>query len=213
MKITKIQNRNVVFTFHTDFDQNVHLIKGTTYNFIIDTGLGQACMEPVLDYLGTDSKPIIVVNTHHHWDHIWGNGSFRNPILVSHRLCRELIQEKWDEMLGKYGQYSMGKVVQVLPTLVFENELYFPEDRVRLFYTPGHTIDSISVWDEEEHVLNVGDNIGDSADAIVPSIYTSKEIYKDTILKYRDVEANTWVSGHNGICEKEVLERILAELN
>ncbi|SHJ93000.1 hypothetical protein SAMN02745163_02853 [Clostridium cavendishii DSM 21758] len=46
-----------------------------------------------------------------------------------------------------------------LPDFVFENELYFSEDKIKLFHIPGHTIDLISVLDEEDNVLLVGDNI------------------------------------------------------
>ncbi|OAB42149.1 MBL fold metallo-hydrolase [Paenibacillus glacialis] len=212
MEINKISNRNIVFTFSYDFDQNIHLILGTRYNYIIDTGLGHKCMEPIQEYLGTERKPMIIINTHHHWDHIWGNSSFQNPIIISHRLCRDLINDKWDEMLDRYGKYCDGIVEKCLPTLVFENELYFPEDKVRLFYTPGHTIDSISVLDEEEKVINVGDNIGDSIEEILPSIYSKKEVFKDTILRYKELDAKTWISGHNVVFGKEVLDKIIYEL-
>jgi glyoxylase-like metal-dependent hydrolase (beta-lactamase superfamily II) len=97
-----------------------------------------------------------------------------------------------------------------LPNLVFESELYFPEDKIRIIYTPGHTIDSISVIDEEDKVINVGDNIGDNIEEIVPSIYCEKDLYIDTLLKYREVDFDTCVSGHNVILGKEVIEEILS---
>ena len=56
-------------------------------------------------------------------------------------------REKWEI-------YIMGEVEMCLPNLVFENAIYFPDDKIRIFHTPGHPIDSISVFDEEEKVLN-----------------------------------------------------------
>jgi len=42
MEIMKIKNRSVLFTDHnsSEWDLNLHLIKGKKYNYIIDTGLG-----------------------------------------------------------------------------------------------------------------------------------------------------------------------------
>ncbi|NLZ52066.1 MAG: MBL fold metallo-hydrolase, partial [Thermoanaerobacteraceae bacterium] len=158
VNIQKIKNRGLLFTFYnsTEWDLNIHLIIGKKNNFIIDTGLGSLSIDPIKKYISNDGKPIIVVNTHYHWDHIWGNAVFRDSMIISHRLCREIIEVKWDDMIQENKHYCYGDVEKYLPNLVFENELYFPEDKIRIIYTPGHTIDSISVIDEEEKVINVG---------------------------------------------------------
>lgn len=184
---------------------------GNKFNYIIDTGLGSLCVTPVLEYLGDNHKPIIVINTHYHWDHVWGNSSFSDCTIISHKLCREKIAAKWDDMMDKKKQFIKGNVQMCLPNLTFEDTLYFPDDKIKIFYTPGHTIDCISVFDEEERVINVSDNIGDSMDEIVPSIETSKDAYIDTLLKYKKMEFDTCISGHNVILGKEVFDKILKE--
>ncbi len=212
MNIEKIKNRNVIFKYNiAEWDLNIHLIMGTKYNYIIDTGLGSLSIAPVLEYLENNQKPIIIINTHYHWDHIWGNHSFSFCTIISHKLCRDKIVEKWDEMLDKKKQFIKGDVQMCLPNLVFEDMLYFPDDKIRIFHTPGHTKDCISVLDEEEKVINVSDNIGDSMDEIIPSIETEKEVYINTLLKYKDIDFDTCVSGHNIILGKEVIDTILKE--
>lgn len=210
MRIQKIKNRGTLFTYTTSsgWDLNVHLIMGEKYNYIIDTGLGSLSINPIKEYIKDSNKPIIVINTHYHWDHIWGNGSLRNYIIISHKLCREMIESKWKDMMHKNKQYCYGEVEMNLPNLLFEKELYFPEDKIRIIYTPGHTIDSVSVIDEEEKVINVGDNI----DEIIPSIYCEKDLYIDTLLKYRNMDFDTCISGHNVILGKEIIEKILSIL-
>ena len=209
MKVQKVKNRGYLFTFYNspDWDLNIHLIMGKKHNFLIDTGLGSLCMAPIIENID-NSKPIIVINTHYHWDHIWGNGVFKDSIIISHKLCREIIDSKWDDMLNKNKHYSYGDVEKALPNLVFEKELYFPEDKIRIIYTPGHTIDCISVVDEEEKVINVGDNIGDTIDGIVPDV-CEKELYLDTLLKYKEIDFNTCISGHNVVLGKEIIEKII----
>jgi len=213
MQITKVKNRGVLFTqSNPGWDLNVYLIMGRKYNYIIDTGLGSLSIDPIKEYIKNDNKKTIVINTHYHWDHIWGNNSLRNCIIISHKLCREMIKSTWEESLYKNKQYCCGEVKMYLPNLVFEKELYFPEDKIRIIYTPGHTIDSISVIDEEDKVINVGDNVGDTIDEIVPSIGCEKSLYIDTLLKYKELDFDTCISGHNIILGKEVIEEILTKL-
>ncbi|MGE5585242.1 MAG: MBL fold metallo-hydrolase [Bacillota bacterium] len=214
MRVQKVGARGFLFTFtvpHEEWDLNLHLIRGERCDYIIDTGLGSLSIAPMEEYLQYD-KPAIVVNTHYHWDHVWGNGSLRHCTIVSHRLCREMIQSHWQDMMEKNHRYHHGEVEMVLPSLVFERELYFPEDQVRLVYTPGHTIDSISVLDEADKVLNAGDNIGDTPEEIVPSIDTDKDLYVDSLHRYLDLDFDTCVSGHNVVLGRDVIHRLLAIL-
>lgn len=96
--------------------------------------------------------------------------------------------------------------------IFFEDMLYFPDDKIKIIYTPGHTIDCISVLDEEDRVINVGDNIGDTIDEIVPSIQTEKDVYINTLLRYKNIDFDTCVSGHNAILGKEIFDTILKEI-
>lgn len=190
----------------------MHLIQGEKNNYLIDTGLGSGSIAPVQEYIKNDPKPWIVINTHYHWDHIWGNGCFQDHTIISHTLCREIIQAKWESMIERSGRYITGEAKLCLPNLVFEKELYFPEDKIRIIYTPGHTIDSISVLDEEEKVLNIGDNIGDNMEEILPSLDCETDLYRETLKKYREMDFDTCVSGHNVVCGKEAIEKLLQSI-
>ncbi|MGC5326273.1 MBL fold metallo-hydrolase [Brevibacillus sp. SYSU BS000544] len=214
MKIQKIKNRSVLFTksMPASWDLNLHLILGDRYNYMIDTGLGSATIAHIKEYIKHDNKPIIVINTHYHWDHIWGNHCFRGSTIVSHKRCREMIEQNWEEMLQKYKHFLDGEAEMLLPNLTFEDELYFPEDKIRLIYTPGHTVDSISVIDEVDKVINVADNVGDSLDDIIPSLKCEKEEYRNTLLTYREIDFDTCISGHNIVLDKQVIEQILNKL-
>ncbi len=211
MKIQKIGKRSLVFTYKfTEWNLNLHVIKGERYNYVIDTGCGPENVLPLMEHI--KGKPVVVINTHYHWDHVWGNCAFPDSIIISHPLCRELAREKWDEMTAKYGHYIAGSVQMRLPDVTFEGSLYFDDDGIRIFHTPGHTIDSISVYDEKDMVLNAGDNIGDTPQEIVPSLACANEVYINTLEMYKGVKFEACISGHNEPQGADIAKRILAEL-
>ena len=215
MKPVKISNRNIMFTepMGGEYDLNLGLILGARHNFIIDTGLGSNSVAPILEYIGGDPKPIIVVNTHCHWDHIWGNWVFKDRLIISHTTCRELADKHWDDVVKDFSAYIDGEVHKCLPNLVFDGSLYFPEDKVSLFHTPGHAPDGISVLDEIDSVLYAGDNIGDTEEQIVPWIDTDLETFRRLIGIYNGVNFDICISGHNKPQNKSVIARMEAELD
>jgi glyoxylase-like metal-dependent hydrolase (beta-lactamase superfamily II) len=216
VKTEKIGTRSVVFTqFVNEWGcgLNIHLILGEHRNYLIDTGFGSEDMNEIKAYLGDDTKPLVVINTHFHWDHIWGNHCFDNELIISHRKCRQMIEETWNEMLNDHKHFVKGEAKLKLPNLIFDDELYFPDDKIKLFYTPGHSIDGISVFDEIDGVLNAGDNIGDTVEEIVPNIYSDIELYRESLQHYKQLDVNFCVSGHNVTLGKDVFERIEKELD
>jgi glyoxylase-like metal-dependent hydrolase (beta-lactamase superfamily II) len=190
------------------YNLNIGLILGNQYNYVIDTGLGSGSIRPIIEYLGDDKKPVIVVNTHCHWDHIWGNWMFENSIIISHVKCRELMDKHWDEAISELSKHKDGDVHKSLPNLVIENNIYFPNDSIEIFYSPGHDVDCISIYDAIDRVLYVGDNIGDTEDEIVPYIGTDKETYKGTVDLYKKYDFEICISGHNKPQGKDVISRI-----
>ncbi len=213
MQIRKVNNRGVLFTYsNPEWDLNIYLITGKKYNYLIDTGLGSTCVDAVKNYLKKDTKKTMVINTHYHWDHVWGNDSIKENTLIVHELCLEMLLSCWDKMLAKNNRFCLGEVQLKLPDLVFEKELYFPEDRIRLFHTPGHTADSISILDEEDRVLILGDNVGDNMEELIPELYCEKSVYINTMEKYMSLDFDTCISGHNTLLGKEVIRQILSLL-
>jgi glyoxylase-like metal-dependent hydrolase (beta-lactamase superfamily II) len=215
MKPIKVTDRNVMFTepMGEAYSLNTGLILGKQFNYIIDTGLGSGSVNPVLEYIGTDKKPIIVINTHCHWDHIWGNGMFQNNVIISHVKCRELINKYWDEALEEFGASKDGEVHKCLPNLVFDEKIIFPEDGIEVFFTPGHSEDCISIYDKTDKVLYAGDNIGDTDDIIVPYINTDLEVFRNTIKIYRNYDFEVCICGHNKPQGRNITELMDAALD
>lgn len=163
MKIEKITPSSTAYTFDTieNFLTSVFVIEKRSRIYILDTFCGPESMEVIACSIGEVliKKELIIINTHFHWDHVWGNCFFKDKTIISHELCRKLMNENWELQINENRKYTMGKVEKYLPNVTFKEKLVFHNDGIELFYSPGHTDDSISVFDHEEKVLYAGDNL------------------------------------------------------
>lgn len=185
MEIEKYGKRTTLVTFNeiNDFDTSVFIIECEKNVYIIDTFCGSKSMEKVKELIKDyASKRIIIINTHFHWDHIWGNCSFADEMIISSSLTHKLIEKNWDSEYSKNKKYIQGEAVKKLPNTTFEGKIFFENDGIEIFQSAGHTADSISIFDRVENTLFVGDNIER------PIIYVEDENiekYIDTLNNYK----------------------------
>ena len=59
-----------------------YLVLGSEKNLLIDTGMGMFDMKNEVEHLS--DKPLLVVNTHTHFDHIGGNYQFEGVHVLNH---------------------------------------------------------------------------------------------------------------------------------
>lgn len=204
MEMKRVGSRGMLFTFYDlGIPTNVYVICGERYVYIVDTYLGPDAMDEINQYIAAlyGDKASIVVNTHSHWDHVWGNCLYNNSLIISHVLCRELMEKEGQGELLKYEKYKRGRVEIQYPNLTFTDRLYFEEDKVLIYHTPGHTEDGISVVDLLDGVLYAGDNL----ERPIPyTAYKELKQYRKVLEQYLDLEVNTVIGGHTG-CEDKTL--------
>ena len=207
MKITKVSNRTIMFTVAECEDGvvNMAVILGRKHNFIIDTGIGCDCVKEMLAYIDEDAKPIIVINTHGDWDHVAGNWVLEESTIISHVLGHGLMDEKWDEQIQwakENGRYFEGEIRKCLPNMVFKDKLYFPEEGISLFHTPGHTQGCISIYDEVDKVLHAGDSFGVSDEK---AYFWGEQLsdFQRLVETYKQYNFEICISGH---CEPQTKE-------
>lgn len=151
----------------------MYLLAGKERALLIDTGFGLCQLDAVVRRL-TD-LPVIVVNTHGHYDHTGGNRWFDevylsekdeaayqafwkpetidalyNAIPKALRLLCKTIEE----------EHRAVRDIGAAPTKPLPKEGYFDLGgrRVSFFETPGHTPGSIALYDEQTNGLFVGDS-------------------------------------------------------
>jgi glyoxylase-like metal-dependent hydrolase (beta-lactamase superfamily II) len=131
-----------------------------THAFVIDTLMGPQDMEPVLDLLRerAGERRTVVVNTHHHWDHVYGNAAFPNVDVVAQRSCPRLMQQN----TASNESVPMPPAEGVpLPTITFGDRLTYSDgaETVHLIHTPGHSEDSLVVFLASARILFGGDTV------------------------------------------------------
>ncbi|MBU3182062.1 MBL fold metallo-hydrolase [Clostridium psychrophilum] len=197
MNIQSISHDATVYIYDNieSYLTNVFFIEHESKIFIIDTFCGSESMEPILNRVNNNcgNKKVVVINTHFHWDHVWGNCSFREKNIISHEMCRDLLDELWEVQINKNKRYITGIAEKCLPNITFKEKIMFHNEGIELFHSPGHTADSISIFDHNEKILYVGDNLEK------PIIYVENadiSTYINTLRNYLNYNPQKIVAGH-----------------
>lgn len=187
----------------------MYLLEGEKEALLIDTGLGAITLYTICKEL-TD-RPITVVLTHGHVDHIGGTGAFDKVWLA-----------KEDEAL--YHAHSELKVrniftkEELLP--VKEQLLYFTRHMifdlgkrtVEVIPTPGHSVGSVCLLDKERRWLFTGDTCC-KAHVLLQMQYAAPILTYRKSIQYlwnrqQDYDI-TWPGHHDKPVEKQVIKDFL----
>ncbi len=129
--------------------------------FVVDTLMRPQDMAPVLGFLESSAgeRRVVVVNTHHHWDHVYGNAAFAGVDIVAQRACPRLLTAQLttaDESIPLPPPEGVP-----LPTITFGDRLTYVDgdEAVHLIHTPGHSEDSLCVFLAGARVLLAGDTV------------------------------------------------------
>lgn len=204
ISITRSSERTRILTF--DDNISVFVVLGPIHTFICDTHLGPVSMKEVQDYIMTlpEKRTLVIFNSHSDWDHIWGNCSFPDSIIVGHTLCRKRIEERGLYDLSRLSSSTRGQVILKPPNLTFQTELCFEDDDVKFIHAPGHTIDSSLCYDRKENILYIGDLVEEP----IPYLdYDQLDKYIETLDFLLTFSANIIVSAHSGIVTPDLIRK------
>ncbi len=177
-----------------------YLIMGTERAIMFDAGAGHEDIRPVVDAL-TD-LPITFLPSHFHYDHVGREGAFDHVAVVDLPHVRKqangnALELTWEQHLGSAEGLE-------IPTLMVD-EWIAPGETIdlggrtlSLLYTPGHTDNSVSLYDAERKVMFSGDFVtGNLAGAIAPT--ASLGDYLQSAKKVlRSTDAATIIRGAHG---------------
>ncbi len=163
--------------------------------------------------LGTSVR--YVINTHFHADHSTGTCFFKGARVISHALCRDLLNTRGRDSLekAKASSHEMREVELILPDMVFSGggmSLHLGNKTFQLWSTPGHSPDSIVCLVKEERVLF-------AADTLMPIPYFVDGSYDDILHSLQGLRNGNFenvIQGHGEIILRgEIEERIQEDLD
>ena len=220
-KATKVAEN--VWAIVEDNVVNIYLVEGKDSALIIDTGYGVGDLKA---YVQTLTKlPLIVVNTHGHWDHSGNDHQFakvyvhpddfsliidttynkkrRRTTLLARTKNRNLTDEQLDAMINA-----------PLPVLVpvKEGHIFDLGDRkLEVIEVPGHTHGSICLLDSENKILFAGDNTNAIVWLFLKDCYPL-EVYLKSLQKVekRIDEFDIIMPGHNTPLDKTFIYEQIA---
>jgi len=144
-------------------DTYFYLLIGTERALLIDSGSPHRDLTPIVSSL--TNKPVTVIATHLHFDHVGNHNRFDGvlmPDIVD--LRARAAQNKFSPTRHEYMGFIEGferPQWDVVQWWTPGEMLDLGGRKVKFIHTPGHTPDSIFVWDEESKRAYMGDHGGD----------------------------------------------------
>jgi glyoxylase-like metal-dependent hydrolase (beta-lactamase superfamily II) len=159
-----------------------------------------------------------IIYTHYHADHIYGASLFPDVPIIAHARCRQHLLESGEaglEAARAEAPDLLENVTIRLPDITLDSGemiLSLGGKTLRIFETPGHSDDGISIYVEEDLVLFAGD-----AMMPIPTIVDGDpEALKQSLRKIQAMEPETIVQGHGEVIlrgeVKDALQTNLAYL-
>ncbi len=147
-----------------------YLITGTDKALLWDTGTGIGDIKQIVDQL--TELPLIVLNSHTHYDHVGGNYQFDNIYGVAtdftkknaegrpHEIAKEFITGDWiwkPTPAGFANETYELKPFQITKTIVHQDQIDLGGITLEILHTPGHAPDALCLLDRANRLLFTGD--------------------------------------------------------
>jgi glyoxylase-like metal-dependent hydrolase (beta-lactamase superfamily II) len=146
-------------------------------------------------------QPTRLILTHGHSDHVWGAPALGHGEVIAHELTPSVMRRQVPAWAQRWQVSAEEAATRVpWPTLTFSDEarVHLGHHRsLRLFRTPGHSVDGISILVEDCRVLIAGDC---AATGIVPALGDGDGRTLEASLRMlADMEIDVLVPGHGPV--------------
>ncbi|MFI9722503.1 MBL fold metallo-hydrolase [Streptomyces sp. NPDC052396] len=154
--------------------------------------------------------PSLVVNTHHHGDHTYGNCLFApEAIIIGHHACREQTIAAGRQLHLVWPEVEYGEVDITPPALTYSDTLtlHIGDIEVRLIHPgPAHTLGDSIVWLPEQRVVFTGDLVFNGGTPFV--LMGSLEGSLRAVERLRALDARVVVPGHGAVTDPGVYDTV-----
>jgi cyclase len=164
----------------------------------------------------TPAPVSVLVNTHHHGDHTYGNALIGAATIVGHENCRdELIKTGLPGNIGVWDPVDWGGLTLAPPTITFRDRLRLWSDDRPVDVThvggPAHTTNDSLVWLPEQRVLFCGDLLfnGGTPFVLMGSVRGAIEVLTKVLAP---IPAGVIVPGHGAPCNAGLIDDVVGYL-
>lgn len=222
--IEQIDSKTHIISEHRHWEEtHCYLLEGTDYALLIDSGLGIGDISNEVKKLC--DKPIMVVATHIHWDHIGGHQDFPDFYVhekeldwvtkqfpLSIEIVRKMVLDRCDPPQEfDINTYELFKGTP--KRILSDSDIIDLGDRqVEVVHTPGHSPGHMCFWDVDNAYLFTGDLVyKDILFANYPS--TDPQAYLRSLKKIGALPAKRIFPAHHDLdIHPEIIKRMILEL-
>jgi glyoxylase-like metal-dependent hydrolase (beta-lactamase superfamily II) len=197
---------------YQSLDLNIGAIVCGSGLLVIDTRAHHAQARELIDDLKRVSRLPVhwVINTHHHWDHTFGNGEFADTDIWGHERCRINLADSGQSMLEKvkatapHQAAAFDEVLIVPPNHTFEDAatVEFGTRTVEMLHLGrGHTDNDVVVRLPDAEVTFAGDLIEEGAPPSFSDAFTLE--WPHTVGRMLELIDGPVIPGHGAIVDAE----------
>ncbi|MFJ9903609.1 MBL fold metallo-hydrolase [Streptomyces sp. NPDC101152] len=153
------------------------------------------------------TPPQLLVNTHFHGDHTFGNFVFPEAVVVGHERSRTEMAEAGLHLTGLWPDVDWGDLELTLPQVTYRDRLtlHVGDILAELIHLgPAHTTNDTVVWLPGQRVLVTGDLVMAGVTPFCPMGSVSGTL--DALGTLRALGARTVVTGHGPVAGPEVFD-------
>lgn len=95
IRVQRLSDRVIVLTEDSPMENNIIAIASSKGLVVVDVSgspFTAAKMRKVIEKEFGRNDFAYVINTHHHWDHAWGNQVFADTVIIGHEKCVEAMR-------------------------------------------------------------------------------------------------------------------------
>lgn len=186
---------------------------------LVDTGYGRSRIEEI-----TKSGEVeVIINTHYHMDHVFGNKFFPNAEIWAHTLDAPALRSPKEFMAYTGLNENLGPDPFLFPggpisctvdrELMDEEFLEFGTVRLQVIHIPGHTPGHIALFEPQSRVLFSSDVDLSHFGPWYGNLRSDPEMFRKSILRLIELNPKVLATSHGGIVTDNVSKRLQDYLN
>lgn len=188
------------------------LMLDTKFRVLVDAGFGPTRREAVMAAGEVD----VIINTHFHLDHAFGNQFFPKAKVWAHELDAPALRSRGQfkaytgfDGISDFPDFPGGPHAQVVDRELVDGDILdFGEIVLKVIHTPGHTPGHISLFEPEAGILFSGDIDLTPFGPWYGNKRSNLEAFKRSIKRLIELNPKLIVTGHSGIITDNIQARL-----